>query len=70
MYKYYWCFSHGTLHESDWCTAITFPLRAENVETAKRLKELLFGDAEFLHELPYGEQYMMTQYAIELKVKE
>lgn len=62
MTSYFWCFSHGTMHESDWCTATTFRLRVENMDQALNLKRFLFGDAEFLHELPEGLRYIVTFY--------
>jgi len=63
MNSYFWCFSHGTMHQSDWCTATNFELRVEDLDAALHLVEYLFGDAKFLHELPGNLQYIVTFYS-------
>lgn len=66
MPYYAWCFSHGTMHYSDWCAANTVQLRANHDEDAHRLKEYLFGDAQFLYELPQNLQYIVSNYRLKL----
>ena len=59
---YAWCFSHGLLHKSDWCEATWVKLHADSEEDALRLKNVLFGEARFVHELPVDMQYIVTMY--------
>lgn len=54
---YAWCFSHGALHtfpvdHTPWCTAVWIAFTATNEAEALTSKHAIYGDAQFLDELP------------------
>lgn len=54
-----WCFSHGRLHhfgDEPWCTATWAVLPGTTEAEALAVKEQLYGNAEFLHQLPDEQQ--------------
>lgn len=58
---YAWCFDHGRLHrflaeEGTWCTAAWVPLDGDTEEGALTHKQLVWGDAQFFHQLTHDRQ--------------
>jgi hypothetical protein len=65
--RFAWCFSHGFMHpfdpEAPWCTASWVWLNGDHKQDAEADKRARFGDAQFLHELPDGQQLTLIHYA-------
>lgn len=51
-----WCFDHGSVHvfgpDGAWCTATWVALSGNTRDGALTDKQIRYGDARFLHELP------------------
>lgn len=67
---YAWCFSHGHLHRFDgtpWCTATWARITGATEADALADKQARYGDAQFLHQLPGGQQLqLVTEHNSEL----
>ncbi|MFJ8690199.1 hypothetical protein [Micromonospora wenchangensis] len=67
---YAWCFSHGRMHtfvpsaeypDGAWCTAEWMPLDGDTEVAALADKHARYGDAQFIHHLPFEAQVQISE---------